>query len=422
MEIDSKEPSIEPEAKRKAALAELNDGNENDRDPIIASYNVFVNPALASTRKILLLQHPHRPGPGSDANLPPSEVRIKPQSGMIEVDLPRSYADPGYDRDKGMKWGQALTKSMGAKSGGSHGLAGGFGVGVPPTRGGGGRRAANGDAAERDTYEWSEAVRRDQVLRTQTLGGMFRDGEECRWMVGVFKEGNLHLTPATSEIQLRSQLHHLDAATEQERLTRPRDGLGPASGAISGKDSGAQPGTGAPAAPKAIHMTIKSTGAGSEQLHTETMADRLRIVQMEPWQRLQYIGDEESEAWDTYEKTLFFRDSTTEPKGKENEKKLDADTVKLRTRWQETDFLRAVAGKDKAGVLEGYGSTAAGGVVKEDEDVEFIKSEEHDVSGANNVKDKGKGKAGAVVPAAAGATARRGTSSRAKVSRGSLSS
>lgn len=162
-------------------------------------------------------------------------------------------------------------------------------------------------------------------------------------------------------------------------------------------------------------MTIKSAASGSEQLHTETMADRLRIVQMEPWQRLKYVGDEEAEAWDTYDKTLFFRagagQGDAKGKGKEKEDSkdkpkdgatdaLDPETVRLRTRWREEDFLRAIAGKDRAGVLEGYGSTAAGAAVKDEDEVEFIKSEEHEAP----LNEMGKkGAAAASAPSAAGA-------------------
>ena len=42
--------------------------------------------------------------------------------------------------------------------------------------------------------------------------------------------------------------------------------------------------------------------------------------------------------------------------------------VKLQTRWEEEDYMRAVAGKDRAGVLEGYGSTVLPGIKAEEEE------------------------------------------------------
>ncbi|KAH8681014.1 Sin-like protein conserved region-domain-containing protein [Xylariales sp. PMI_506] len=368
MDIDEESITSHPPAGPQTAAS------DDDTDPIVASYNVFTNPPPSASRKLLILQHPNKQGQQRLLPQALSEVRIKPGSGMIEVDVPMSYHDGSYDREKGMRWGQTLQRSMNQKNGGSHGLAGGFGVGVPAPRGG--RRREE----DRDTYDWSEAVRRDQVLRTQTLGGQFAGrnalaDEECRWMVGVFKGGNLHLTPANSEIQLRPQLHHLDAATEQERLNRPRDGpgQGPGMGGPGGKDP-SQPA----AAPKAIHMTIKSSANG-EQTTTETMADRLRHVQTESWQRLTFVDEDQLDAWELYNKTLLYRSSTAaaaaaaagvSAKGKEKAAKLDEDekedleknAAQLRTTWTEEDLLRNVAGKDRDGVLEGYGSSALPGV------------------------------------------------------------
>ncbi|KAI0132375.1 DNA-directed RNA polymerase III complex subunit Rpc37 [Xylariales sp. AK1849] len=431
MDLDTPKPAAEEAAPGGSGGSSSNMASDSDSDPIIASYPVFTNAAPASTRKLLILQHPNKQGSMRTAFQTLSEVRIKPGSGMIEVDVPLSYHDGSYDRDKGMRWGQSLVRSMNSKSGGSHGLAGGFGVGVPAPRGGGRRREE-----DREIYDWQEAQRRDQVLRTQTLGGQYagRNAEgdnECRWMIGVFRDGNLHFTPATSEIQLRPQLHHLDASAEQERLTRPREGLGQAPGfGASGKDGAAPAGQPA-AAPKAIHMTIKSNTSG-DQPTTETMADRLRHVQTESWQKLKYVGSEEQDAWDLYNTTLLYKPSASagkqDPKGKgkadrsDEEKKalasgLEKSAVHLQTRWKEEDFLRAVAGKDREGVLEGYGSTVLPGIKPEDVVVEVKKE---DVESGGPVKKgpaagaaKGKGKV-AAASATTSTTAKRTLAAKGK--------
>lgn len=170
----------------------------DEADPIIASYNVFTNPSLPASRKLLILQHPNKKLSSHETyhGAPVSEVRIKPRAGMIELDTPLSHAHADYDRDKGLRWGVALARSTQAKNGGSHGLSGGFGVGVPAIRGGGGgRKKADDDglAADRDLdmADWAEAVRQDKVLRTQTLGGQFpvEADSNCRWMVGIFQRG-----------------------------------------------------------------------------------------------------------------------------------------------------------------------------------------------------------------------------------------
>lgn len=182
---------------------------DDDPDPIIASYTVYTNPTLPASRQLLVLQQPNRKlaalsADGGQPDLAISEVRLKPRTGMVEVDVPVSHAHADYDREKGLRWGSALQRSTAAKHGGSHGLAGGFGVGVPASRGGNkgeggaggggrtGRRGLNEEDMDMDMLaDWSEAVRQDKVLRTQTLGGQYPLEAEsnCRWMVGVFQGG-----------------------------------------------------------------------------------------------------------------------------------------------------------------------------------------------------------------------------------------
>ncbi|KAI1336233.1 Sin-like protein conserved region-domain-containing protein [Xylariaceae sp. FL0016] len=320
--------------------------DNDDADPIVASYSVYANPSLPKNRKLLILQHPNKQGQ-NNASYNIAEVRAKPKNGMYEVDVPLSHANTSYDKDKGQRWGGALAKSMAGKSGGSHGLAGGFGVGVSNASGGGKRNALD---RELDMMDWTEAVRQDKVLRTQTLGGQIPPASEelCRWMVGVFKGDQLHLTSATAVIPLRPQLHHLDAASEQDRLTRGQASAGGGSGAGDGTSNTAG------AAARAITMSIKSAGTGEGQAATETMADRLHNVQREPWRTLPYSGDSSEKAWDLFHDNLLYRGAPSQEKqgdskGKGKEKAISAiphidESQRLRTQWGTEEFLKAVSG------------------------------------------------------------------------------
>jgi DNA-directed RNA polymerase-3 subunit RPC5 len=53
-------------------------------------------------------------------------------------------------------------------------------------------------------------------------------------------------------------------------------------------------------------MTIKTSTDG-EAATTETMADRLRAVQSEPWRKLRYTDENEEAAWDVYNESLFLQ-------------------------------------------------------------------------------------------------------------------
>lgn len=171
-------------------------------------------------------------------------------------------------------------------------------------------------------------------------------------------------------------------------------------------------------------MTIKSSGGGSagDQPTTETMADRLRHVQTEPWQRLRCVDENDADAWELYHQTLVYRPPTTEngdskdakDKGKTKETKpddgddelLDTEATHLRTHWGEEDLLHAVAGKDRQGVLEGYGNEPLPPGVKPG-------NAESKKEGGSAAAAKGKAKPAAATtaraPAKAKAPASRGT-------------
>ncbi|KAI1326223.1 Sin-like protein conserved region-domain-containing protein [Xylariaceae sp. FL0255] len=405
-----------------------------DNDPIIASYKVYANPSLASNRQLLIMQYPNKQGHLNSPYAHVSEVRLKPRSQMIEVDVPISHAHADYDRDKGQRWGSALSRSMAAKNGGSHGLAGGFGVGVSAMR-----PSKRRDELERgdDLLDWNEAVRQDKVLRTQTLGGQLPNTSEteCQYMVGVFKGNQLHLTPATALIQLRPQLHHIDATAEQERTSRRLDSA--AAGGAGGPGTGAAGSKDAPA--RAIHMSIKSADAsgGSGELTTETMADRLRGVQTEAWRKLRFEDDESPRSWDVFSNNLMYRagggankananeDGSSNPKigisgddgkdkGKEKEvpqvididSSSSSDTEQLHAQWNADDFLKAVSA-----LPDGPEGSAQR---KQAEGVEIKKEDMQPESGAGKAAATAKGRGKASAPSAPPAAVKKTPNTKGK--------
>ncbi|KAL1843193.1 hypothetical protein VTJ49DRAFT_2744 [Mycothermus thermophilus] len=368
----------------RGALASAND---DDDDPIVASYSVFLKPPLPEHRKLVVFQFVTKTAQDPTQLRVPriTELRVKPSSGMYEVDVPIDTSE-AYDRAKGLAWGTALHKSMESKKDGSLGLAGGFNiVATPGGAGGGGGRGRRAAAAAEDDdtpQTWAEAARQDKVLRTQTFGGV-RSAQEkhTRHMIGVFQGKNLHLTPVSSVVHLRPVPHHIDAATEQDRLSRGAAATG-ASGGAGGADK-----AGASAA-RAIHMTIKSAMDGdNDGVATETIVDRLRRVQTESWRRMEWVHDEAEMAWEAYNECLLLRpnqnngtdgadkdaagdngggyDGENKGKGKEKETATEessaADLIEkvmhLKTDWGEQELLQAIS--EGRGTISGLDAAAA---------------------------------------------------------------
>ena len=97
-------------------------------DPVIAEYDIFMTPQL--NEQLLLLQYPNRkrdaPYDAASRALP-SELRIKPHTGFVEVDIGVSTT-ANFDKIKGVQWGQALRHAKDAKAKG-FGMSSGFGKG-----------------------------------------------------------------------------------------------------------------------------------------------------------------------------------------------------------------------------------------------------------------------------------------------------
>jgi DNA-directed RNA polymerase-3 subunit RPC5 len=170
----------------------------DEADPIKATYEVFIKPQMQSGQQLYILQFPNRPANedySSKNHALPLEVRLKPKTKLIEVDVPLDVWQ-NYDREKGARWGESMRKSNGknagtAGGGHSQGLAGGFGIGgqAAPSR----RRAADdGDvmAESQIMKEFPMGVTQQRVLTKQTLGGQAipREAATPQYFIGAFRK------------------------------------------------------------------------------------------------------------------------------------------------------------------------------------------------------------------------------------------
>ncbi|KAI9799836.1 MAG: hypothetical protein M1825_004397 [Sarcosagium campestre] len=291
-------------------------GEKDDVDPIVSEYDVYLTETgLDSTH---LFQYPNR-----DAKQPytlknyakPNEVRIKQSASLVELDIPMNVFD-NYDKDKALQWGQALERTSLDKAGGSHGLAGGFGIGG--TLAGVVRSTINDVESGRKDFtaqmlrsNFVEANSNGHVLNKQVLGGQVNPvGErQSGHMVGVFRDrryfhtplilevglliqrkDQFHLSRIDTNVQLRPQFHHLDASTEQERQT-VRQQQQQQSQAMGSR----QPDS------RAVQMTAKA--ADGEDIDMARTTQTLKAAQDEIWASLDYADEKKSnEAWEAYER------------------------------------------------------------------------------------------------------------------------
>lgn len=100
-------------------------------------------------------------------------------------------------------------------------------------------------------------------------------------------------------------------------------------------------------------MTIKTPTEG-ETVSTETIADRLRFVQSEPWRKMRYTDENEEAAWDVYNDSLFLRTEEEDPEAQDKkaavakeQKTLEQTVPEFNSKWSDDQLLEAVSGIKK---------------------------------------------------------------------------
>ena len=159
---------------------------------LIAEYDIYIN---QPEKRLMLLQYPNRDfgQPYSDKfGLKPLELRMKPKCGVVEVDVPM-IVQSNFNKDKGVRYGQAMRKSRVLQEGGSYGLTGGLRGGNPATR----LRSSNQNqnlASEEPSHEYllenfEDANNKGHVMNKLTLGGRIVPREDGYpvYYLGVFK-------------------------------------------------------------------------------------------------------------------------------------------------------------------------------------------------------------------------------------------
>lgn len=271
-------------------------------DPVVATYDVFISPSTTinpSTQppatsdgavqpdsistptqpKFYILQYPsHRPASkpySSSRQQKPTSLRIKRHTGIVEVDVPLLTYD-NYNDHLGQQYGKVMHDSRTIHPTTGHGLSGGF--------------AQNQSVSTIDLS--GESNTRDTTLSTQTLGGKVAlpsDKDPVYMLATMSRESKqIHLRRLDAVIQMRPQLHHIDAADEAKRRVE-NAGKTTTKSEVFGPDGKVKLET------KAIELKVKdSTKDDPKDRNLNWNAKLLRAIQNDPWVGYEWIekGDE----------------------------------------------------------------------------------------------------------------------------------
>lgn len=157
----------------------------DSNDPVVASYDVFLTDSQIARYVFQFPDRDREPeigGPYNEsAGQKPAVLRLKPKTGLVEIDVPINTSQGYYDMSKGLKYGEAIRDSRVLKGGGAFGLAGGFNPNGP------GRVKMEGSSE--DTMGDVKSLKTQDILRMQTLAGRIKDAHEGdpMYMLGAFR-------------------------------------------------------------------------------------------------------------------------------------------------------------------------------------------------------------------------------------------
>ncbi|KAJ9602607.1 hypothetical protein H2200_012800 [Cladophialophora chaetospira] len=258
----------------------------DDDDPVIASYDVCLTNNIHSdakdTSKLYLLQYPsHRPRTkpyNAARSQAPTSLRLKAEAGFLEIDVPL-LTHESYNEINGERFGKAMADSRTVQAGGSYGLAGGFGTGSVQPR-------------LRDIPQHTDRYTPAPLLSTQTLGGKIpkpSTGDPI-YLIGYLHKNKIQLSHLDAVVQMRPQLHHIDA---EEELNQKRAQGGP-NAVTSRQKPGLEPA--AKAESKAIELKIKDNKDDTKDRNMKDNARQLRDILVDPWRNHEWVDEDEEAA------------------------------------------------------------------------------------------------------------------------------
>ncbi|KAG2181051.1 hypothetical protein INT43_008633 [Umbelopsis isabellina] len=159
-----------------------------EEDEIVQEIPVYLSTKLA--QNLYLFQYPLRQLPFKPET-GPCAARIKPKSNMLEVDIPLDTRAPTYDKARGDDLAAAVS----------------------------GEKFKT--VFDQDDNDYSGRPQTRALLDKQTLGSTLIPSK-TKYLVGVLRDKELHVTPLTNTVQLRPTLSYIDKSDEKEKASMKR--------------------------------------------------------------------------------------------------------------------------------------------------------------------------------------------------------
>ena len=229
-----------------APMSGITDESSSEDDPVIKEYDVCASQMLA--KYLHIFQFPVHPA-ARGLTSTPRATRIKPNAGVIEIDMPVDTKRPVYDTQRGMELGCSMAGKRYMDYAGD---------------GGSGRSCPQFD--------------------TLTLCSTRVPQHAC-YAAGYIKNGQLHLTPVANTLQFRPSLKYLDRIDDLERASHKAALDDEASDNPTDRENNDHP-------MRTLQVQVKSTDMNWPNAAVTAGPNSIQLLKQvseELWTRLQYF-------------------------------------------------------------------------------------------------------------------------------------
>ncbi|KAI8354019.1 Sin-like protein conserved region-domain-containing protein [Blakeslea trispora] len=173
--------------------------HEEEEDEVLAEYPIYLTNELS--KYLYMFQFPMRSVPFNGRN-GPNAARIKPRARMVELDLPLDTRSPNYSTERGEDFAMGLNDKV---------------IKTAYDR----RMEEHEEELMGHGYNRTQKKKEEELLDKMTLTST-EVPSQTKYVVGVIRNDELHITPINTTVQLRPGFKYIDKIDEKWKAANKR--------------------------------------------------------------------------------------------------------------------------------------------------------------------------------------------------------
>ncbi|KAG2199588.1 hypothetical protein INT47_012188 [Mucor saturninus] len=168
-------------------------------DEVLAEYPIYLTTEL--TKYLYMFQYPMRSTPFNSKN-GPNAARIKPKAKMVELDLPLDTRSSNYSTERGEDFAMGLNDKT-IKTAYD-------------------RRMEEHEEELSMGHSYKQPKKKEEELLDKMTLTSVEVPKQTKYVVGVIRDEELHLTPINTTVQLRPGFKYIDKIDEKWKAANKR--------------------------------------------------------------------------------------------------------------------------------------------------------------------------------------------------------